>query len=64
MIKFSSYGPVDTDIHFYAPRQSLINRTYNELTGEKLLKGGHYITDYEDQDAGVTVEIIFVATGS
>jgi len=54
MRKFSSYGPVDTDIHFYAPRQSLINKTYNELTGEKLLKCGHYITVWAPRQTGKT----------
>ncbi len=39
--KFSSYGPVDTNLHYYAPRKELIEKTYVHLTDEHI---GHYIT--------------------
>ena len=54
MRKFSSYGPPDTDIHFHAPRQSLINSAYNELTCENSAKGGHYITVWAPRQTGKT----------
>jgi len=44
MRRFSSYGPVDTDIHYYAPRTELINRAVTQLVGENWKEGGHYIT--------------------
>ncbi|MDM8548977.1 hypothetical protein QUF72_02820 [Desulfobacterales bacterium HSG2] len=43
MRKFSSYGPVDTELHYYAPRTELIDKTYHQLLGPPE-KGGHYIT--------------------
>jgi hypothetical protein len=44
MRRFSSYGPIDTDDHYYAPRKELIEQSYNQLLGENPQKGGHYIT--------------------
>ncbi len=44
MRKFSSYGPVDTRLHYYAPRQALIERAYTQMVGEDPTLGGHYIT--------------------
>jgi len=40
MRKFSSYGPVDTDLHYYAPRTELIDYAQNQLLGEDKTKGG------------------------
>jgi len=54
MRKFSSYGPVDTDLHYYAPRQELIKRAYIQLTGENPEKSGHYITVWAPRQAGKT----------
>ena len=31
MRKFSSYGPIDTDLHYYAPRQALIDQAMADL---------------------------------
>jgi len=44
MRKFSSYGPIDTDEHYYAPRTELIKKATTQLIGNNLDKGGHYIT--------------------
>jgi hypothetical protein len=42
--RFNSYGPVDKEIHFYAPRKNLIDRAYNQLMGDNPLEGGNCIT--------------------
>ncbi|MDQ1353749.1 MAG: hypothetical protein QG657_4056, partial [Acidobacteriota bacterium] len=31
MRRFSSYGPVDPDLHYYAPRKELIDKAYAQL---------------------------------
>lgn len=54
MRKFLSYGPIDTDIHFYAPRINLINQVLNYLLGDPFDKGGHYITVWAPRQRGKT----------
>ncbi len=54
MRKFSSYGPVDRDLHYHAPRTELIENGYTQLTGENPEKGGHYITVWAPRQAGKT----------
>ena len=54
MRKFSSYGPVDTDLHYYAPRQALIERAYTQMIGENPDKGGHTITVWGPRQTGKT----------
>lgn len=54
MRKFSSYGPVDTRLHYYAPRQALIERAYTQLVGEDPLAGGHYVTVWGPRQTGKT----------
>ncbi|MCP4348944.1 MAG: AAA family ATPase [Desulfobacterales bacterium] len=54
MRKFSSYGPIDRDLHYHVPRRELIERAYMQLTGEKPGKGGHYITVWAPRQAGKT----------
>ncbi|MCK4762504.1 MAG: AAA-like domain-containing protein [Candidatus Aminicenantes bacterium] len=54
MRKFSSYGPVDTDVHYYAPRKELIDLAYLRLVGEHPGKGGHYITAWAPRQTGKT----------
>ena len=44
MRKFSSYGPIDTDLHFYVPRSELIEQTYRLLCGEESQKEAPYGT--------------------
>ncbi|RLC10951.1 MAG: hypothetical protein DRI57_19620 [Deltaproteobacteria bacterium] len=53
MRKFSSYGPVDTDLHYHAPRTELIENVYRQLTGEPG-KGGHYLTVWAPRQTGKT----------
>ncbi|OQX27109.1 MAG: hypothetical protein BWK80_06980 [Desulfobacteraceae bacterium IS3] len=54
MRKFSSYGPVDKDLHFYVLREALIQKAYTHLTGENPEKGGHYITVWAPRQCGKT----------
>jgi hypothetical protein len=52
MRTFSSYGPLDKDEHYYAPRKELTERAYTLLTGENPAKGGHYITVWAPRQTG------------
>ncbi|MEE4358641.1 MAG: AAA-like domain-containing protein, partial [Desulfococcaceae bacterium] len=52
MRKFFSYGPIDRDMHFYAPREELITEAWNHVVGENPDKGGHYITVWAPCQAG------------
>jgi hypothetical protein len=54
MRKFSSYGPVDTDLHYYAPRLALVDQAIADLVGEDPTKGGHYITVWAPRQRGKT----------
>ncbi|CAN2041158.1 AAA ATPase-like domain-containing protein [Candidatus Magnetomoraceae bacterium gMMP-15] len=54
MRKFSSYGPINTKLHYYAPRKELINRAVNQLVGEYPEEGGHYITVWAPRQTGKT----------
>lgn len=52
MRKFSSYGPIDTELHYYVPRQALIDSAVNHLAGEEPTRGGHYITVWAPRQRG------------
>lgn len=52
--KFSSYGPVDINQHYYAPREELIERGCQLLVGENPDQGGHYITVWAPRQRGKT----------
>jgi len=54
MRRFSSYGPVNTHINYYAPREELIDRAYIQLMGENPTEGGHYITVWAPRQTGKT----------
>ncbi|MDM8524566.1 AAA-like domain-containing protein [Desulfococcaceae bacterium HSG8] len=54
MRKFSSYGPVNTKIHYYAPRKELLDRAFTQLIGEIPEEGGHYITVWAPRQTGKT----------
>ena len=54
MRKFSSYGPIDQELHYYVPRQKLIAKAIQELKGENSNKGGHYITVWAPRQTGKT----------
>lgn len=54
MRKFSSYGPVDTQLHYYTPRTALITTACQHLLGEDPVSGGHYITIWAPRQTGKT----------
>jgi hypothetical protein len=54
MRRFSSYGPVDKDLHYYVPRQALVDDACAQLVGEDTGKGGHYITVWAPRQRGKT----------
>jgi hypothetical protein len=54
MRRFVSYGPVNTRLHYYAPRKELINMAYTQLVGEEPPEGGHYITVWAPRQTGKT----------
>ncbi len=56
MRRFFSYGPVNTKLHYYAPREELIKRACIQLIGENPTEGegGHYITIWAPRQCGKT----------
>jgi len=52
MRKFSSYGLIEKKHHYYAPREELLNRSIQYLTGERSNKDGHYITIWAPRQTG------------
>ena len=54
MRRFSSYGPINTKLHYYAHRETLIDRAYTQLIGENPEEGGHYITVWAPRQTGKT----------
>jgi predicted AAA+ superfamily ATPase len=52
--KFSSYGPVDNELHYHVPRTALRNYAYNQLIGENPDKGGHFVTVWAPRQTGKT----------
>jgi len=54
MRTFVSYGPVDVDAHYYAPRTALIDFAYHQLLGENPERGGHYVTVWAPRQTGKT----------
>ncbi len=54
MRKFSSYGPVNKNRHYYVPRTELVEQTLAHLTGEAPDEGGHYVTVWAPRQCGKT----------
>lgn len=54
MRRFSSYGPVNHKLHYYAPREELIKKAYTSLLGEIPDEGGYYITVWAPRQCGKT----------
>ncbi len=52
MRKFSSYGQIQINQHYYAPRRALIDHVYAQLLGEAPDEGGHYITAWAPRQTG------------
>ena len=51
MRKFSSYGLVEMDRHFYAPREKLLNMAMQDIIGDHA-QGGHYVTVWAPRQTG------------
>ncbi|MCP5101739.1 MAG: hypothetical protein GY950_00085 [bacterium] len=54
MRRFSSYGPIDPQAHYHAPRKELIGAGFTKLVGENPVEGGHYITVWAPRQCGKT----------
>jgi hypothetical protein len=54
MRKFSSYGPIDSELHYHVPRQQLIEGAIQQLKGDNPDKGGHFITVWAPRQTGKT----------
>jgi len=54
MRKFSSYGPINTKLHYFASRKELIAQAYTQVAGEDPKEGGHYITVWAPRQRGKT----------
>jgi len=66
MRKFSSYGPVDRELHYYVPRQELVDGAFQQLLGDDPNKGGHYITVWAPRQTGKTwiMREVFLNSGT
>jgi hypothetical protein len=54
MRKFSSYGPVNTKLHYYVPRKELRKTAYMQLIGGDAENSGHYTTVWAPRQTGKT----------
>ncbi len=61
MRKFSSYGQINTNLHYYAPRTALIENAHTQLVGEIPEEGGHYITVWAPRQVGKSTVVLEVA---
>lgn len=52
MRRFNSYGPINPKLHYYVPREKLIDQGYRQLLGESPSEGGHYITVWAPRQTG------------
>jgi len=52
MRKFFSYGAIESEVHYYVPRQELINQAKQQLLGDNPDKGGYYITIWAPRQTG------------
>jgi hypothetical protein len=52
MRKFCSYGPVNTKLHYYVPREALIQQAYTQLVGDDPAESGHYVTVWAPRQRG------------
>ncbi len=54
MRRFHSYGPVDKELHYYAPREALVEQATRFLVGDSQNKRGHYFTVWGPRQTGKT----------
>ena len=60
MRKFSSYGQLNTKLHYYAPRKALIRKACDQLLGEDPDEGGHYMTVWAPRQTGKSTVMLEV----
>jgi len=58
MRKFSSYGQININQHYYAPRTALIEGASTQLLGENPEEGGHYMTVWAPRQTGKSSVIL------
>ncbi|MCP4398837.1 MAG: hypothetical protein GY801_16255 [bacterium] len=61
MRKFSSYGQINKNLHYYVPRTELIEKAYRGLLGEIPDEGGHYLTVWAPRQTGKSSVMLEVA---
>ncbi len=61
LCEFFSYGQIDTELHYHAPRKALIEQAYTQLMGEKPEKGGHYMTVWAPRQTGKSSVLLEVS---
>ncbi|MEM7532310.1 MAG: AAA-like domain-containing protein [Chloroflexota bacterium] len=54
MPRFTSYGPINTRLHYYVPRTQLVEKALHEVMGDVPAQGGHYITVWAPRQTGKT----------
>lgn len=54
MRQFSSYGPVNKKLHFYVPREDIVQKANRQIIGDDFNEGGHYITVWGPRQSGKT----------
>ncbi|MGE5340427.1 MAG: hypothetical protein ACM3SY_02990 [Candidatus Omnitrophota bacterium] len=54
MRRFNSYGPINNKLHYYAPREELIEKAYKSLVGDLPDKDGDYLTVWASSQTGKT----------
>ncbi len=59
MRRFSSYGPINNKLHYYAPREELINRAYIQLMGENPPEGGNVIPEFPTGNGKIDLIITY-----
>jgi hypothetical protein len=50
--RFWSYGPVNPNLHYFAPRKDLIETAFNLLIGDDPRQGGHFVTVWAPRQTG------------
>lgn len=54
MRSFSSYGPVNKNLHYFVHRTELVEQAARQLIGDSPEEGGHYITVWAPRQCGKT----------
>ena len=54
MRTFSSYGPVNPKLHYYAPRKELLDLVFKQLIRDNPEEDGHYLTVWAPRQTGKT----------